>query len=140
MTTFVSFSVDLSLKRQDVLRCHISTGSFFLIFSPDSVVASITTGIGNFCRLSMVITAPFLGSNPSYSTERTAWSNAQLFINQPRQNHARFSPVSFSIVRKKSSGVGCLYAQYSIYLRKALSKRSAPITSSRNSRMPYAGL
>src|SRR5690606_35564523 len=103
MTTFVSFSVVLILKRQDILRCHISTGSFFLSFCRDAVVTSITTGIANFRRLSMVMIAPFLGSKASYSTERTAWSNAQLFLYHPRQNQLRFSPVSFSMVRKKSS-------------------------------------
>src|SRR3569833_147755 len=67
-------------------------------------------------------------------------SSLQLFRNQPFQNHCRLSPDTFSMVRKKSSGVGCLNAQRSIYVLKARSKRSGPSTCSRNKTRPALGL
>src|SRR5699024_12778649 len=94
-----------------IFHFHISMHIVLLMFIPLSVTASITKLKGILSKFSIVIRVPFAGSYPSYSTFFIAMSAAQFSRNQPFQNHERFSPVSFSIVRKKSSGVGCLYAQ-----------------------------
>ena len=55
-------------------------------------------------------------------------SRTSLVYRKLRQNQERSSPVEFSMLRKKSPGVGCLNAQVLVYSRKPVSNSSGPMT------------
>src|SRR5512141_2336423 len=75
----------------------------------------------------------------AWRTFSTPWSTAPVVKKKPRQNQERSWPDTFSIVRKKSAGCGCLNAQRRLYSRNALSKTSAPRTLLRSARRTMDG-
>ena len=133
-------SVDSYLNDHSLFFCQISTGKFTLLTSPLLNLISKTTGRGIFSRFSNEIITPNLGLFFTYLTLVIPWSKRQLLINQPLQNQFKSSPATFSIVLKKSSGVGCLNAHRATYVLKALSKRSLPKICSLNIINPEEGL
>src|SRR5690606_33026236 len=106
-------SVELCLKDQALFLCQTSTGNLTRVSCPLFVFTSKLTGIAIFSKFSIEITTPCLGSFLTYFIELIPWSKRQLYWNQPLQNQLKSSPATFSIVLKKSSGCGCLYAQRS---------------------------
>ena len=103
-------SVESYLNDQPIFFCQISTGKLTRLTFPLLNLISIITGIGIFSKFSIEITTPFVGSFFTYLTLVIPWSKRQLLMNQPLQNQFKSSPATFSIVLKKSSGVGCLNA------------------------------